>query len=70
MRVSFGMDEESRTIYFTPKDPLEIAILDQLSDLCGKGVTMKLIKSFNDVEWTYKVEVKLNGNPSREKANE
>lgn len=65
MKVSFGISEDSRAIYLTAKDPLEKAVMDEVSSLSGKGINIHLEKDPTSTEPDrYKLEMKISAQPA------
>mgnify|MGYP001374507793 CR=1 FL=1 len=70
MRLSFGFDEDNRQFILQPKDPLEGLFLAQVSELCSKGASLKLIEILpistdpltteNLIQKEYKIEIRIN----------
>lgn len=61
MKVNFNFDTGSRRIRLRSEDPLEQAVLAEMTYLCEKGVNMK-IRSVGEAQLAeFEIEMRING---------
>lgn len=61
MKVNFNFDTGARRIRLRSEDPLEQAVLAEMTYLCEKGVNMK-IRSVGEIQLEeFEIEMRING---------
>lgn len=61
MKVNFNFDTGARRIRLRHENPLEEAILNEMSYLCEKGVNMKIYKIGPTESDQFEIEMRING---------
>lgn len=68
MKVNFSFDKESRSIHLQAEDPLEEAVLKEMSERCEKGSQLRLssvtttsLDLGKPKSGTFVVELRVNG---------